>query len=164
MTARETADGTDEADDTDETEPIALIRDLLADWRERKADHERRADAADGDEARRLRGRAEALSQGINRLEGADLETDPFRSVGRVRGRLHSRTGELGRLIDEGAPLEEKHRAIREEMTTMMEELNELRERLDALLDDDRLPDPDDWEWVNDEVRERVLEAWGYDA
>lgn len=164
MTAGETDDGTDEAGEADETEPTVLLRDLLTDWRDRKADYERQADAVDGDEARRLRGRAEALSQGINRLEAADLESDPFRSAGKVRGRLHSRTGELGRLIDEGAPLEEKHRAIRGELTTMMEELNDLRERLEQIMDDDRLPHPDDWEWVNDDVRERVLEAWGYDA
>ncbi|MFC4989420.1 hypothetical protein [Saliphagus infecundisoli] len=153
-----------ETDEANGDEPTALLRDLITDWCDRKAEYERQADTADSDGSRRLRGRTEALSQGINRLQAADLEEEPFRSVGKVRGRLHSRTGELGRLIDEGAPLEEKHRAIREELTTMMEELNQLRERLDETLDDDQLPHPDDWEWVNDEVRERVLEAWGYDS
>lgn len=144
-------------------DPVQILRDLLSEWDDRLAEQERLADeATDSTEARRHRGRAEALRQGIRRLENKDFEDDPFLSAGAVWGRLHDRTQELDRLIAERAPLEAKHRAIRGEFQDMMTELNDVRARLDEILDDDELPDPTDWDWVDEDVRERVLASWGY--
>ena len=158
MTEIETGSYVESAD-----EPRDVIETLLADWREeRKEWAGKLEEESDPLERQRCAGRKKAMEYAIGWIESRLDEHEPIEILKELPNRLAMRSRDT-------IEFKVDSRMVRAKMTAMDEQLNEMvrltREvRYDVVDEWGEEPDPDDWEWVNEEVKERLLNHWGYET